>query len=245
MFFFLLLTCSLVCCSVTEQPTTHLQFEPLTFKDVLKCYTVSMATDKNFFWVCVGRMCYYLSTSAVVFLYYYERDVFGIEEESIVKRRLAVVIVSALVIGAVITVPAANLSNRIGRKPVIYFACACVGAAFVGYMIVPAAHWMMPVSVALYGIGSGAYMSVDYALALHCLPESKNPAESFGLWGVAGFLGSSIGPMSGGLILYFNRSIAEGGDTYTVAGYRELMFLLGVCMNFLVVFFTYMIADVK
>lgn len=242
---FLLLTCCVVWYSVSETSTKHLQVEPLTFKEVLKCYTISYSNDRNFFWVCVGRLFYYLSTSAVVFLYYYERDVFSLENAAVINRDLAVLIVSALLVGAVVTVPTANLSNKIGRKPVVYFACASVGLAFIGFMIVPDAHFVMIFSILFYGAGSGSYMSVDYALALECLPKSKKPAESFGLWGVAGFLGSAIGPLLGGWILSCNRTTVNGVEVYTILGYRELMFVLGVIMTCLVALSTHQIVGVK
>lgn len=241
--FFLLLTCFILCYSAPEKSSEQLQLEPFTLKEVLECYTLTPATDKNFLWVCMGRVFFYLSTSPVCFLYYFVRDTFDPLDEADVKRKLAFILVSSLVIGAITTGPAAKLSNKIGRKLVIYFACCCIALSAVSFMVVPAAHWMVLFSVMLYGVGHGAYMSVDYALALQCLPQSKKPAEAFGLWGVAGFIGSAVGPVSGGIILSFYRSDGNGVNMYDSAGYSLLWFLMTVCNSILVALSTHQIAD--
>merc|ERR1712118_360844 len=101
-------------------------------------------------------------------------------------------------------------------------------------------------------MGSGTYLSVDYALATDCLPKGKSVAEAFGLWGIAGFLGSAIGPTIGGIMLAFNRQATiedvdnpehnepknlAGGteDKYTFLGYALIMICLGIAMNIMVV----------
>ena len=37
----------------------------------------------------------------------------------------------------------------------------------------------MEAGAVLYGLGSGSFMSVDYALALKCLPQSRDSAQAF------------------------------------------------------------------
>ena len=47
--------------------------------------------------------------------------------------------------------------------------------------------------------------SVDYALAIDCLPSREDAARWLAIWGVASFIGTSIGPTMFSLILHFAR----------------------------------------
>jgi MFS family permease len=79
---------------------------------------------------------------------------------------LAVVVVSNLVA----VVPAARLSDRIGRKPVIYVACA-LGAAGLAIVAVAPGVPVALVGTALFGIGSGSFLAVDWALMTDIIPK--------------------------------------------------------------------------
>ncbi|MFH0751019.1 MAG: MFS transporter [Chloroflexota bacterium] len=73
----------------------------------------------------------------------------------------------------VAVVPAARISDRIGRKPVIYVACA-LGAA--GLAIVAVSPDIPPalVGVAFFAIGSGAFLAVDWALMTDIIPKAAS-----------------------------------------------------------------------
>ena len=45
----------------------------------------------------------------------------------------------------------------------------------------------------LYGIGNGAFLVVDYAIAIDTLPDKDHMARDLGLWGIGAFLGSAVG----------------------------------------------------
>jgi len=250
--FSLIVACVVVCTSVREAPTNHLVgsfgFQPVTLKDVGASYKIDMNQDLNFFWVCAGRACYYVSTSCVVFLYYYIRDMVVIGDEASVRSHLAALVILSQLIGAAFAIPCSRLSNKVGRKPVIYAANALMATTFVLYTLAPKfGSFAWPVVLfagSLYGVGSGAYLSVDYALALDCMPETKTTAEAFGLWGVAGFLGSTIGPLIGGVILsaaamgapkmrmWLGTVPGEATAEYPYFGYALILIGTGSLMNF-------------
>jgi len=97
-----------------------------------------------------------------------------------------------------------------------------------------------------YGVGSGAYLSVDYALALDCLPKGKTAGEALGLWGVAGFIGSAGGPLLGGMLLVVGRMRSEfSEEAYSFLGYSLVMFFLGCLMNGASAVFTAKIVGAK
>merc|ERR1719329_1638436 len=194
----------------------------------------------DFLWVCLGRMCYYVVTSVLVFQLYYLEDMIHLENEENRKFRLCILVFSAQIIGAICSVPFDRLSNVMGRKVLIYGACLIMSSAAVLQIVAPKVgphgSWSLVwASSTLAGLGNSAYLSVDYALALDCLPQGKTAAEAFGLWGIAGFAGSTIGPLFGGMVLHATAAANTGGHAhYTYAGYASLFFILGIVMNALV-----------
>ncbi len=82
---------------------------------------------------------------------------------------LAVVTVGNLIA----VVPAARISDRVGRKPVIYVACA-LGAAGLALVGVAGDVPLALVGAALYGIGSGSFLAVDWALLTDIIPKAAS-----------------------------------------------------------------------
>merc|ERR1719401_2897746 len=120
-----------VCASARESPT-HMQPAKtmLTLADLGRSYSIDFKRDSDFLWVCVGRMCYYVSTSVVVFIKYYIRDMLHVDDEAQMRFQLGVLVISAQLVGAVFSIPFSKLSNKAGRKKVIYLACTIMTCTF-------------------------------------------------------------------------------------------------------------------
>jgi MFS family permease len=73
----------------------------------------------------------------------------------------------------VAVVPAARLSDRIGRKPVIYVACA-LGAAGLAVVGIAGDVPLALLGAGLYGIGSGSFLAVDWALMTDIIPKAAS-----------------------------------------------------------------------
>ena len=73
---------------------------------------------------------------------------------------------------------------------------------------------------------------METSLAIDALPKNHDDgpsggnAQLLGIWGVAAFLGSAIGPMVGGPMLYFFGSAGVSDDQdYTIRGYSIILSL--------------------
>ena len=77
----------------------------------------------------------------------------------------------------------------------------------------------------------GAYLTMETSLAIDTLPKdyddvSGGNAQLLGIWGVAAFLGSAIGPLIGGPLLYlFGSSGLVDDQDYTIRGYTIILSL--------------------
>ncbi len=83
------------------------------------------------------------------------------------------VLVVVAVGNLVAVVPAARISDRIGRKPVIYVACA-LGAAGLAVVAVAPGVPVALVGAGLFAVGSGAFLAVDWALLTDIIPKAAS-----------------------------------------------------------------------
>ena len=106
------------------------------------------------------------------------------------------------------TWPAARLSDHVGRKPVIYAACA-LGAT--GSMLIALAPgvFLAEVGVVLIAAGAGAFLAVDWALMTEIIPH-----ESAGRFmGMSNVATASAGPVAlvvGGTLMDLVGGVEEG-----------------------------------
>jgi len=62
---------------------------------------------------------------------------------------------------------------------------------------------------------------MDYAIAMDTIPNQEEAARFMGVWGVAAFLGTALGPMISGPLLYFVGQTDVSGE-FSRAGYAIL-----------------------
>merc|ERR1719421_2397546 len=156
---------------------------------------------------------YYMCTSMQAFLFFYFRDVMEAQEESLTRWRLGILVLIAMLVGLCTALPAGYISEWIGRKPVVYFSTSSMAVAYLIFAFAPFFGPQLGLYIVycgagiFYGMGSGAFQSVDYALALDVLPKDdgssrvKGSSEALATWGIAEFLGASMGPLIGGVAL--------------------------------------------
>jgi MFS family permease len=86
------------------------------------------------------------------------------------------VTISSILVAASIVItawPAAKLSDRLGRKAVIYGACG-FGAVGMGLLAIAPGLAVAEVGIICVGIGAGAFLSVDWALMTDIIPKASS-----------------------------------------------------------------------
>ncbi len=121
---------------------------------------------------------------------------------------LAGAICSAFVLGI--------LSDRVRRAPIVCVSTLCMAAASFTFVIAPGSFplWILGI---LFGVGYGAYTSVDWALAIDSLPSMGNVGKDFAIWGASSNLSSTLAPALGSVIIYEVSLYAA-----TALGYRVI-----------------------
>lgn len=212
----------IVCLSISlivAKETPLKEAKPVTKKDILSSYYVSPSEHPDFFWVFIVRTCYYMGISVQIFLLYYLRDVINYYDP---ERGTGILAVIGQCSAASLAYPAGKLSDRTGRKPLVYLACFVMALTYVGFAF-SRTFTAVAIFCAVYGIANGAFVSVDYALACDVLPSKKNAAKDLGVWGISAFLGTMLGPLIIGPILHVVGTTPGIPDHYSDPGYVTIM----------------------
>lgn len=116
-----------------------------------------------FLWVFVTRVLFALGQYSVQpFLQYYNADVL---RQSDAETSTSIMLVCIIVGSIASAVVGGRVSDRIGRKPVIYVAGGVMAAAALGLLVAPSYPVALALAVA-FGVGFGAFTSVDWASTL-------------------------------------------------------------------------------
>ena len=127
------------------------------------------------------------------------------------------------------TIPSARISDRIGRKPVIYVACVVGGIALAILGLAPTIE-VFVLGAVLMGVATGTFLAVDWALMTDIIPK----AASGRYMGISNIAVASAGPLAtviGGAMLYF-----VGGEARLPDGPRAA-YLVAIVVFFLSAFF--------
>jgi MFS family permease len=186
-------------------------------------YYISPKSHGDFFWVFVSRTFYYMAVSVQIYILYYLKDNMPPDISDHAKSYTAVLCILSQAASGLVSVVAPYLADAIGRKPAIYLSCCVMALVYMGYCVAPGWDYVVALGI-MYGMGNGVYISVDYALACECLPDSgADGAKDLALWGVAAFLGTMFGPCLTGPLLSWVGGEPGEGTHYAFVGYVAIM----------------------
>ncbi|MBA2721271.1 MAG: MFS transporter [Chloroflexi bacterium] len=174
--------------------------------------------EKSYLWLLASRLFILMGGAAVLnFVFLYLADAHGLSQEQAGGAFLTMLL-AATAVSLLAIVPASRLSDRYGRKPVIY-VCTALGALGVGLIAVAPTVAIATVGAAIFGASQGTFLAVDWALMTDIIPKAAS-GRYMGLSNVVTASSTTIAVIIGGpLIDVVNRSAGIG------AGPRlELMF---------------------
>lgn len=204
-------------------------FETMDWHTVYQSYTIDREKYHDFFVVTVSRLFYYCGMSVQTFFLYFVHDIIGVHtnpEAAVASLAILGQLAAALTCYPVGMVSDSLLGGR--RKPFVYLACAILSSVTLALLWAKSMHDMVLFCLVL-GAANGIYLTMDTSLAVDTLPTDfegdTGSAQLLGVWGVAAFLGSALGPMIGGPLLYFVGSVDsdDGEEEYSLRGYAVIM----------------------
>lgn len=119
-------------------------------------------------------------------------------------------------------------SDRIPRVRIVIAANLAMASAAWIFVFAPAQFPLAPLGI-LFGLGYGAYLSVDWALAIDSLPGQTSSARDLGIFTVSINLPSLIAPALGGVVIVLANVAGIGSLGYRlVFSLAAISLLLGV-----------------
>ena len=147
--------------------------------------------EKSFVWLLGSRLFVLMATVTLTdLIFFYMSRSIGLGDAEIgIWINVATALIA--VTTALTTFPAARLSDRLGRKTLVYFTCALGSVGMLGVAVAPnivvAILFVIPV-----GVAAGAFLAVDWALMTDIVPK----ATSGRYMGISNVVTGAAGPIA-------------------------------------------------
>ena len=147
--------------------------------------------ERSFVWLLGSRLFVLMATVTLTdLIFFYMSRSLGLSDSEIgvwINVATAVIAVTT----GLTTFPAARLSDRLGRKTLVYFTCVLGSLGMLGVALAPniilAVVFVVPV-----GIAAGAFLAVDWALMTDIVPK----ATSGRYMGISNVVTGAAGPLA-------------------------------------------------
>jgi MFS family permease len=156
--------------------------------------------ERSYVWLLASRLLILMGGASLLnfILLSYLPDGLGLTREE-TSGVFILMLAIASVASLLSIVPAARISDRIGRKPVIY---ACTGIGAFGLFLIAVAPGV-PVAIvgaALFGASQGTFLAVDWALMTDIIPRASS-GRYMGLSNVVTASSTTIAVIVGGFVI--------------------------------------------
>lgn len=201
-----------------QEPPAPEKVPPFRWGDFLRGILEPLR-DHDFRWVFWTRFLMVMGFFTVQeFLQFFMRD--GVKEFTLLGHQVAQNAETAvsiffvpLLVGAIASSLAAGiLSDRFGRKLMVYLSSAFQAIVPIVFIFFPPFGIVLSLGF-VFGLGYGAYQAVDWALASDVLPSETDYAKDMGVWHVASTFPQVIStPIAGFLLDRFQAVGRQSGQ---------------------------------
>jgi len=191
----------------------------------LKSLWINPKVYPDFAWVWITRALVMLGFYGILpFVNFYFVDVIGVKSQEEAGGIASMLTGLILVAASLSAVYGGNLSDRIGRKKVVYIANSMIALMCIVFIFCRTIPEVMFAGF-FFGLGFGAYTSVDWALGTDVLPSKSNAAKEMAVWHISMTLPQSIGASAAAYLigLFVVKDMSQVGVVhYKIEGYTAL-----------------------
>ena len=187
-----------------DAPSTDLEKPPFRWGEFVRGFWVNPRKNPDFAWAFGARFAMILAYQSVQsYLLYILRDHIHVSDAA--SNGLATLITAAMLGSALVTTFLGGvLSDKVGRrKPFVIVASLFMAVALAFPVISPTVGAMFALAV-VFGVGYGAYLSVDLALMTEVLPDAgRSAARDMGILNVATNVPQALTPVVAWLLITY------------------------------------------
>ncbi len=197
---------------------------PWDWSAFIRSFWIDPRRHPDFAWMFVTRGLVMLGFyTLITFLQFFVKDTLHLTREQ-AAQTTGTLSAATIAAGTVVALLAGWASDRIGRKGIVSASGVFLALTSVGLLVHPPYTVLVGIAV-LFGIGYGAFTSVDWALAIDVLPSSASAAKDLGIWAIANTLPQVLAPALAGPVLdVFNRRAPTFG--YTVVFSSAIVYVV-------------------
>ena len=186
---------------VREGPKAKSRAGRSWFSIAAEAWGTDVLRERSFLWLVSSRLAILMAGSMLTQLATpYLRRSLGLDQRD---TGLVIIGLTGLVaLGTLIAVvPSARISDRIGRKPVIWASCVIGGVGLAICAAAPSVPFAY-LGAGMYGLSAGIFLAVDWALMTDIIPKASS-GRYMGLSNVATASSGVLAIAIGGLIIDF------------------------------------------
>jgi MFS family permease len=193
-------------------------------------WATDILRERSYLWLLASRLLILMGGASVLnfILVAYLPDALRLNKDE-AGTIFIVMLAIASAISLLAIVPAARLSDRIGRKPVIY-GCTVIGALGVFLIAIAPGVPVAVVGAALFGASQGTFLAVDWALMTDIIPRASS-GRYMGLSNVVTASSTTLAVIIGGFVLdYVNAGFGKGSGVRVEYLFGVAYFVLGAAL---------------
>ncbi len=206
---------------------------PFRAKEFWSRFKLETKKYPDFTWVLITRLMVMTGIWSInTFLLYYFTDVLkdSAASSDVSFKFFPIVLGTSLIT----TMLGGALSDKFGRKIMVYLSGAMMTVTCIMFIVasnlsVSVAFGAALAAAGFFGLGYGAYTSVDWALATDVLPPVDQYGKDMGIWTAMGIIPQVIGAVLGGAILFFlqNSGLTPNISYSILFSVSVILFALG------------------
>lgn len=202
-------------------PELHVRFSLGPF---LRKFFFKPSRYPDLSWVLLARLLVMMGIWGVFyFLQYYADDVLHVSGEQFIGGQfLPILLVAALPT----SIAAGWASDHWGRKGLVYVSGVMMTLVCLIFIFFQTPAGAL-VGAVCFGVGYGAYTSVDWALTTDVLPPTDEAGKFLGIWSAMGILPQVVGITIGGILLQILQGLPNHLGYTTLFAVTIVYFGLG------------------
>jgi MFS family permease len=155
--------------------------------------------ERSYVWLVASRLCILAGVGMIYNLnvFYMDRSMGLPSQDKAMWGYVASICIAVTIL--IVSIPAARLGDRYGRKAVIYAACA-VGAAGMAVLVLAPVMWIAIVGIVGAAAAAGSFLAVDWALMTDIIPKASS-GRYMGMSNVATASAGQVALIVGGPLL--------------------------------------------